>query len=244
MSCSASPTFQVLARDDHREHIFTRQCPSPLDLRTLIMNQYAYSALDRSGLQQSEAHRTAHQLREKRRDPRYSNAEQQLQSASRVPTPLNIVRPLNVALKATAVDMPQIYQETDVINTGRRECLDVCCFACCILTWAKPCGFQGGYPKSGQHSDPGAPITSPSAHSQHDVQQSPILSSQPQRGGPNAGICSSINGLPTSRMALLTFPICSLSSRRRRKPHQQPCLHQLAGAVLCVLGYTIAGRVS
>lgn len=52
--------------------------------------------------------------------------------------------------------------------------------------------IQGGYPNSGQHPNPGAPITSPSqqqpsVHSQHAVQQSPILSSQPQQGGPNAG---------------------------------------------------------
>ncbi|KAI9647379.1 Transcriptional activator [Ciborinia camelliae] len=49
--------------------------------------------------------------------------------------------------------------------------------------------IQGGYPNSGQHPNPGAPITSPQqpVHSQHGVQQSPILSSQPQQGGPNAG---------------------------------------------------------
>ncbi|APA05887.1 hypothetical protein SS1G_01725 [Sclerotinia sclerotiorum 1980 UF-70] len=52
--------------------------------------------------------------------------------------------------------------------------------------------IQGGYSNSGQHSNPGAPITSPSqqqpsVHSQHGVQQSPILSSQSQQGGPNAG---------------------------------------------------------
>ncbi|ESZ96205.1 hypothetical protein SBOR_3412 [Sclerotinia borealis F-4128] len=57
--------------------------------------------------------------------------------------------------------------------------------------------IQGGYPNSGQHPNPGAPITSPSqqqqqqqqppVHSQHVVQQSPILSSQPQQAGPNAG---------------------------------------------------------
>ncbi|QSZ34000.1 hypothetical protein DSL72_005580 [Monilinia vaccinii-corymbosi] len=51
--------------------------------------------------------------------------------------------------------------------------------------------IQGGYPNSGQHPNPGAPITSPSqqppVHSQHGVQQSPILSSRSQQGGPNAG---------------------------------------------------------
>ncbi|KAF7899157.1 uncharacterized protein EAF01_008370 [Botrytis porri] len=51
--------------------------------------------------------------------------------------------------------------------------------------------IQGGYPNSGQHPNSGAPITSPSqqqpVHSQHAVQQSPILSSQSQQGGPNAG---------------------------------------------------------
>ena len=38
--------------------------------------------------------------------------------------------------------------------------------------WAKPCGFRSGNPSSGQHPEPGAPITSPSqqqpVHSQHD----------------------------------------------------------------------------
>jgi len=53
--------------------------------------------------------------------------------------------------------------------------------------------IQGGYPNSGQHPGSGAPITSPSQqqpiHSQHAVhtQASPILSSQSQSGGPNAG---------------------------------------------------------
>ncbi|KAJ8058109.1 hypothetical protein OCU04_012967 [Sclerotinia nivalis] len=176
MSCSASPTFQVAARDDHSEHIVTRQCPLVLGL---------WSASNFSQQQQYPV-------------------EQQLQSALGLPTSVSNVKPPIVALTATAVGLHEGSEIRSPRPLHSKYSFFFFFFKRHLSSkWAKPCGFQGGYPNSGQHSDPGAPITSPSVQSQHGVQQYLILSPQPQRGGPNVGICSSINGLPTCRMALL-----------------------------------------
>ncbi|TAQ86293.1 hypothetical protein B7494_g5392 [Chlorociboria aeruginascens] len=63
--------------------------------------------------------------------------------------------------------------------------------------------LQSGYTNSNQHPGGGAPITSPSQqqplHSQHNVQASPILSSQPQQAGQSQGhtIHQQMNYQPT-----------------------------------------------
>ncbi|ATZ49624.1 hypothetical protein BCIN_05g00500 [Botrytis cinerea B05.10] len=92
-----------------------------------------------------------------------------------VSTFIQTERPMN-KFQATmrVLKHSKLFEKIDI-----RKYHHFCSFACSTIfkgdlssNWAKRCGFRSGNPSSGQHPEPGAPITSPSqqqpVHSQHD----------------------------------------------------------------------------